>query len=459
MLNTWLDRSTMSFSTNQHPFIAQTLNSKIIGTIVGSALGDAIGLYTEFLPKTASLSAYPDKSFTLLPPATAFREDSHRDKFRPGDWTDDTDQSLLLILSWLNSFDDGDESKKGLLDEQDVAERVRSWTTQGLRALNKAPLGIGQTIGRVVLNPSYLEDPVKIATDVWVKCNRNAAPNGSLMRTHPIGIMCYDKGEEETFKVAAKVGRVTHVDPRCVVSCCVQVGLVRGILRGEVVNEKDVDGVIERAWEWVRARKDYVDPEGGEVIEELLNREEFSRHCHAESLDELQLDDSMKMGYVYKCLGSAILTLRKAMRREAESILPTGSRLFEDLIVELTMEGGDADTNACVAGALLGAWVGYDRLPPHWEQGLHDREWLLKKCASMLYRCGMGGDGSESLKDLVENDKDTAIDGGRGLLSKKELDDRERDYVMMILTKQKDRREAAEKAERAKKGGLKNWFK
>jgi ADP-ribosylglycohydrolase len=32
--------------------------------------------------------------------------------------------------------------------------------------------------------------------------------------------------------------------------------------------------------------------------------------------------------------------------------------LFEELIVNLIMEGGDADTNAAVAGAVLGAYLG-----------------------------------------------------------------------------------------------------
>jgi ADP-ribosylglycohydrolase len=447
----------MPSSTPHHPFITQTLNRKILGIMVGSALGDAIGLYTEFLPKSACSTAYPSHSFTLLPPATPFREDSHRDKFTPGDWTDDTDQSLLLILSWLHSFYDDDEGKRGKLDEHDVAERIRSWTTQGLRALDKPPLGIGQTIGRVVLNAQYLEDPVKVATDVWVKSNRNAAPNGSLMRTHIIGVIYCEESEDEVFEIATKVGRVTHVDPRCVVACCVQVGLVRGILRGEILCEEDVDAVVERAWEWVKARKEYINPERGDVTEELLDREEFRRHCYAETLEELQLDDARKMGYVYKCLGSVLLTLRKAMRREAAEIVPSGAKLFEDLIVDLIMEGGDADTNACVAGALLGGWMGYGRLPQHWVGGLHDREWLLRKCASILYRLELKS--GEELKEMVENDKDTALDAGRALLSKKDLDDRERDFVMMILMKQKDRREAAEKVETAKKGGLKNWFK
>lgn len=95
-----------------------------------------------------------------------------------------------------------------------------------MRCLDRPPLGIGQTIGRVVLAPDYLDNPEGLALQVWLKTNRNAAPNGSLMRTHPLGVMCVGRSLEETFQIAADVGRVTHVDPRCVVSCCLATALV-----------------------------------------------------------------------------------------------------------------------------------------------------------------------------------------------------------------------------------------
>jgi ADP-ribosylglycohydrolase len=62
---------------------------------------------------------------------------------------------------------------------------------------------------------------------------------------------------------------------------------------------------------------------------------------------------------VYKCLGSAIVLLRMAMRALARRDDPISAEtLFEELIVNFIMEGGDADTNAAVAGAVLGAYLG-----------------------------------------------------------------------------------------------------
>jgi len=40
------------------------------------------------------------------------------------------------------------------------------------------------------------------------------------------------------------------------------------------------------------------------------------------------------------------------------------------------LAGGDADTNGAVAGAMLGAAVGFRGIPPHLIEGLFDRQQL-----------------------------------------------------------------------------------
>jgi ADP-ribosylglycohydrolase len=469
-----------------HAFVRSTANDKAMGTVIGAALGDAIGLYTEFLSSIQCRQAYPQAKFFLAgPDQTSFKEDGHRDKFQPADWTDDTDQSLLLILSYLHNYNSIAED--GLpLDPQDVALRLHTWVTQGLRCLDSPPLGIGQTVGLVVLDPKYLDDPKSVALKVWLKSGRNAAPNGSLMRTHPIGVMCIGRSLEETFRTAADVGRITHVDPRCVVSCCLVSGLVRGIIRGEIVRESDVDSMIESAYSWVDGQKDLRNPQkinmnsevtfpgsstgpinsdsqvdtedqGKDSPDEhsLLDTDEYHKYCHAQTLKELNLDEGRKIGYVYKCLGSAVLVLRLAIRYGTGVNL--GSQdLFETLITDLIMKGGDADTNACVAGGLLGALVGYSRLPPHWERGIRNRQWLLRKAESLTLRVGILESHLGEKEKSPEADPDTALDGGKGMLSEEQIEKRWKDFVLMILEKQQKRREA----EKAKtKTGLGKWFR
>lgn len=61
-----------------HPFVRQTVLDKISGCIFGSALGDTIGLYTEFLPKYACELVYKHRKFSLVEPVTEPYPDHHR---------------------------------------------------------------------------------------------------------------------------------------------------------------------------------------------------------------------------------------------------------------------------------------------------------------------------------------------------------------------------------------------
>jgi len=295
------------------------------------------------------------------------------------------------------------------------------------------------------------------------------------MRTHPLGVICIDKSQGETFRIATEFSLVTHADPRCVTACCISTALIRGILRGEIQSEEDIDAVIDVAFEWAylwqrRGRRfeedpqigtddewvdaavkiDDVDDDGRQLStdkpdmseeqstkpEPLLNRAELYRHVKAKDFQELQLDDSMKMGYVYKSLGAGILALRQAIHgyqswntKNKESFC---RNIFENLITEIVMEGGDADTNASIAGALLGAWLGYTALPAHWRDGIEHHDWLLSKCEALSYTIGI----TSGLDDYMgSKDLDAMEDGGRGFLDKEALEAREMAFMEMYLKK------------------------
>jgi ADP-ribosylglycohydrolase len=271
------------------------------------------------------------------------------------------------------------------------------------------------------------------------------------MRIHPIGIIAIGMGSmEEAWEHAMANGMVTHWDPRCVVCCCIQVGLLRAILRGDISDESDVDEIVEGAFAWVSSRGE-MDPElwkssDGEQIP--LEYSEFRKYMYAEGYHTLQLDDSRTMGYVYKCLGSALLILRTAIRDKPFSGVSLELHGFYKHIESLFQEGGDADTNCCIAGALLGAWYGYGALPSQWRDGLVHKEWLMDKATSLMITMGV----IDGLYD-GKHDEDTAMDGGRGWLSKEEMDEVEGDLVKMVLGKARERDQEAKAKERQRKGG------
>jgi ADP-ribosylglycohydrolase len=295
------------------------------------------------------------------------------------------------------------------------------------------------------------------------------------MRTHPLGVICVSKSIEETFRIATEFSVVTHADPRCVLACCISTALIRGILRGEVQGESDIDSIVDVAFEWVcswqkRGRSfdedamsgaddEWVDAsmkkaeccdekarvpvdksnrtkEHSIQPEPLINHNELYKHVKAKDFQELQLDDSMRMGYVYKSLGAAIIALRCAMdehQKGTDRKLVSFSRnIFENIITEIVMEGGDADTNASIAGALLGAWLGYTALPAHWRDGIEHHDWLLRKCQAFSFTIGLGNR-LENYKG--SEDKDTMEDGGKGFLDRAALEAREMAFMEMYLKK------------------------
>mmetsp|Transcript_49376 Transcript_49376/g.125430 ORF Transcript_49376/g.125430 Transcript_49376/m.125430 type:complete len:112 (-) Transcript_49376:151-486(-) len=100
------------------------------------------------------------------------------------------------------------------------------------------------------------------------------------------------------------------------------------------------------------------------------DRDELGRATDVavEGLEALRLDDRGSIGYTYKPLGAACWAFVHA-----------GD--FRSAITAITMEAGDADSNAVVAGAMLGARFGFRALPPEWLREVPRRqaEWLEAK--------------------------------------------------------------------------------
>ncbi|KAJ6781743.1 hypothetical protein PWT90_07460 [Aphanocladium album] len=394
----------------------QCLRDAIVGCLFGSALGDAIGLYTEFLSAEASQIAYPSRSFTLMPKsaATKLHSDAHRDPHVPGEWTDDTDHALLILLSYLHK--NGKE-----ISPRDFAVRLDIWVRQGLRALDTLPMGLGQTVGSTVRSKTFLENPEETARQRWKNSRYRAAANGSLMRTHPLGLMCLQKSLTETFQTAADFSVITHPDPRCIISCAIGTALVRGLVLQEIRKEEDIDKLIENAISWFGLYRKEQHNNADREDEPELDVAELKKHAKVTELSELGLDEPRKIGYVYKTFGAGVHLLRLAMRKTANltAPLPSQTAVFEHLITDLVMLGGDADTNACFAGALVGAHLGFKALPPHWRDGLRYGEWLMAKAEGLC----MTLDVVHGTYDGAQ-DRDTAPDGGRGSLTDAQMEEK-----------------------------------
>ena len=114
-------------------------------------------------------------------------------------------------------------------------------------------------------------------------------------------------------------------------------------------------------------------------LDDLSQKEDFINYVYARSLDDLKLGESI--GYTFKPMGCAIWCLQMA-----EKMLKEGKEkkvIFRDLIEQVVYEAGDADTNGCVVGAVLGAYLKDDCIPEDWLE-FDNKNWFADRINNML---------------------------------------------------------------------------
>ncbi|XP_046841598.1 ADP-ribosylarginine hydrolase Tri1-like [Xenia sp. Carnegie-2017] len=332
-----------------------TLEDQIKGVLYGNCIGDAIGLLTEFMSKRDARECYgqyQNLEYNMK------IHDPHRARWKIGDWTDDSDQMILILRTLVKN--------NGNFNVKDFAKKLHNWVYYGYKELgDNGGNGLGSTTASVLHHPLFLKHPHKAATDVWEGSGRVLAPNGGVMRTSIIGTLNFTN-LEKVKEMTRDACLVTHADPRCIASCvAVTIAIALMLQRKYLLNngKQDVVTITKIAYE--HAKKEIVDER---------HIKELKHHISAKTPQELELDDRKKIGYTFKCMGAGFWALRQNDFRKA--------------IQTLTMEGGDADTNCAVAGALLGCKFGFKKLPQSWVNGLCHGSWLEKEVNTYLSLIG-----------------------------------------------------------------------
>lgn len=83
-------------------------------------------------------------------------------------------------------------------------------------------------------------------------------------------------------------------------------------------------------------------------------------------------DDEKSMGYTLRTLGAALWAYWHATS-------------YKEGILKIVLSGGDADTNAAVAGAILGAKFGINQIPDEWRNGLLYASMLHNKVQDLYF--------------------------------------------------------------------------
>lgn len=296
------------------------LAERVVGSCLGLALGDALGAPFEFL----RANNVPD-------PIPAF-ERPWLDR-PPGSTTDDTAMARNLMRSL---------AERGRFDPADLVERHLAW-------LRTDPPDVGTMIGRVLRRVGRPEDAPAVARAVWEERGPEvSAGNGSVMYCAPLGV-AYSNRPGELSELAPELSRLTHFDARCGTGVLAIVLTVAALVRGEPGEEAARAGVDA-----------VLDLEGGEELEFLVDAAGSSRRI-----------DGPDQGF---CLFTAGVALQTLVRGGG----------FEEELRRVVGLGGDADTNAGVAGALLGGRDGLGGLPTEWLERLADRDAVRAEAEALV---------------------------------------------------------------------------
>lgn len=287
----------------------EEIKDRIAGCLWGQAIGDALGLGTEFMSRNEVEKSYPDS----LTEYNQFGEEF-------GYWTDDTDMMLCIAESIIKYKD---------IVPDAVARNFKEW-------YNSSPIDIGATTAIILSLFEYDESPYEIAQMIWERTGRNNAANGGVMRTSIVGLW-----NEKVEVNAERICRLTHADPRCIGSCVIISELINSLV-------------------WQDMELSYVELlQIGDKYDSRIKP--YLERARNGLLEDFELDDEQTMGYTLKTMGCAIWCLYHVTS-------------FKDGLLKVVNAGGDADTNAAVTCAVLGAKYGKKGIPEHYIQGLKRKD-------------------------------------------------------------------------------------
>lgn len=298
---------------------AQLLD-RFLGSALGTFVGDALGEPVEGWPHRAIYSR-----FGLLD--TMVREEGH--------YTDDT-QMMIGILETLQEtggFDPAVCAKK-------FQENFEPWRGYGRRIF-----GVVERIREGI---------------PWDQVGTDSFGNGGAMRIAPIGCFYY-RDLQALKKNAIVSARITHNHPEGLAGAVAQasaVGLAlqHGLSHEPIKRESFLDRIVTQVRDMDKRFGEYLDEVGSipsgsviEVIEAITGRYDLS----------LRAIES-----VPAALAAFVLTHN-----------------FREAVVLAVNLGGDTDTIGAMAGAVAGAYYGYDQIPQEWlnalENGAKGRDYVV----------------------------------------------------------------------------------
>ena len=280
------------------------------GTLIGTAVGDSLGLPYEGLSRDR---------------VRAFGEVRHRLVLGRGMFSDDTEHTLMLAAALKAHSDDAAAFRRSF------AWKLRWW-------LLGLPAGVGISTAKAILR-------------LWIgfpphKSGVRSAGNGAAMRSAVLGVFfADDEAKRREFALAAC--RITHNDPRAEESALL-VAEAAALAANRVPNAEALNRL--RCLLTTDIMKEQF-----EVLERTL-----SEHNH---ITELAARIGCGRGVSGFAANTVAMALYAWLRHRGD---------FETAVRTVIECGGDTDTVAAITGGICGAETGDEGIPQAWIDGICD---------------------------------------------------------------------------------------
>jgi ADP-ribosyl-[dinitrogen reductase] hydrolase len=301
---------THFFTGRNHSVLTKQQINAGVGSLIGLAVGDALGAPFEFRPAGLYRSTFPNPVLEgrgEMIGGGAF-------DWAPGEFTDDTQMALAL--------------SEALIAADGECEPKRIW--DHFKAWSLGATDIGNGTRAVLALPNFMT----AAREVHEETQKTAG-NGSVMRVAPIALAGIQHDSSWVRRAASAQSKLTHYDGWASNCALVTADIIYRLITGV-----DLAVVLDRV----------------PVNVGPSRRDTFINFMTG---DWVPADwDHASNGLSFVCLAQAVWAVRN-----------TSS--FEEAVTTAVNLGDDADTVGAVTGALAGALYGFDQIPTRWRNALN----------------------------------------------------------------------------------------
>jgi poly(ADP-ribose) glycohydrolase ARH3 len=295
----------------------QVLKSKFLGALLGTGVGDALGVPFEgcYAVRPEDVEAIAQRQEVLT-------------------YTDDTHMTIGVAESLL---------KAGGFDGEDMARTfVRNYELEPYRGYGPGPPRIFRLIRDGV---SWQEAALRLY-------HGGSFGNGAAMRVAPVGVFYHDN-PVMLREVAGESSRITHAHPLGREGAALQayaVALATGV---EPSSESDHNHFLAELLSFVSPGVYW---EKLEKIRTLLGQPDRGRVA-------IELGNGIE---AFNSVPAAIYSFLSQPHS------------FEQVVLQAISLGGDTDTIGAMTGAISGAYLGFESIPVNWRDKLENRDYIVE---------------------------------------------------------------------------------